>query len=259
MPFMAVLFLALILGGCATKRDVQEIRAQLRGIESNQASVTDAVERMDSLVTTGAEADQQLRGELRYSVEELSQQMETLLQNYNDLMAQIQQWNQQPQTVRVLQSSPGSEETEAGGADEGTPEPPPSSGNDQACYEAYDEAFADMLANEFDKAIPGFESYLTDCPDHLNAPNALYWTGQCHYLGRDFNKAMEQFDLVLERYGTDADVSSEVISQALYKKGRCHEELGNPGEAKLIYERVIDQYPDSFDAHQSQERLNEMP
>ena len=88
---VAVIFAALLFSGCATKRDVEEIKSRLSRVEENSRQTHEMVARMDSNIAAGAESNRSLQNDIRYSTDELSQQMSQLLENYNDLLARIDQ------------------------------------------------------------------------------------------------------------------------------------------------------------------------
>ena len=87
---MAVLFSGLIVSGCCTSRDIGEVKARLDQLERQNEDIRRDMNRVDSLVSSGTEADTKLRNEIRYSVSEMQQQMQALLANYNELMQRIE-------------------------------------------------------------------------------------------------------------------------------------------------------------------------
>ena len=46
--------------------------------------------------------------------------------------------------------------------------------------------------------------------------------------------------------------------RALYKLGRCHQELGKMDKAKKAFKQVVDDYPQTLEAEQSKERLKDI-
>jgi tol-pal system protein YbgF len=249
---MAVLAISLMLGCCATQRDATEIKHRLAQIEAAQSSSEQLVERMDSLMTAGAEADNQLRNELRYSMGELQDQIAVLLQNYNDLMTRINTLGQQQQVQRVLQPSPGSQTEIATPVTDSVPLTEPTQpGID--CDSTYDESYILVRRNEYDAAIAGFQNFISQCDGHDNIPNAYFWMGQCYYLQERYDDAIAQFEKILSDFPNWPQ-----RSQALFKIARNKEEQGKIAEAKQLFQQVIDEYPGTFDANQAAEKLKEL-
>jgi tol-pal system protein YbgF len=251
IAIMAVLLSAVILGGCATTRQVNELKEQVAQVENNQAQMQASIKHMDSLITASSDADMKLRNELRYSVEELNQQIAMLLQNYNDLMQRIDALLQQPMTRRELRGSVGSE-TYVDTLRPGTPptatEPPPIN-----CDSTYDEGFILTRRTEYQKAIDAFEQFVQYCPEHPDVSNAYYWMGENYYGLQKYEDAVQQFQVVLDKYP-----NSSKASQALYKIARSREEQGKTADAKKLFQQVIDDFPGTFEAEQARVRLDEL-
>ena len=251
----AVLLPAVLLSGCCTKRDIEEVKARLARVESNQQAATDLVARMDSLINSGAQADNQLRNELRYSVDALSEQMASLLANYTDLMQRVEMLMSQQQqgpVVTRLQSSQGAQQDVPPPVvtDTDTVAPAAPAIN---CDSTYDDSFIHMRRSEYDTAIEGFLRFLESCPGHENISNAHYWIGECYYAVQKFNEAIEHFETLVKDFS-----NSPKIGQALYKIARSKEEQGKLGEAKTIFQQVIDEHPGTLEAEQAKQRLKDL-
>jgi len=247
---MAVLVLALLVTGCCTKRDADEIKDRIARLEMQQQTAGKSVARIDSLLAAGAEADVQLRADLRYSMQELSQQISMLLQNYNDLTTRIDALVQSsPQ--RILHSSPGASVQPT------TPVTPMDTTRAQVpsinCDSTYDDAFIMTRRTEYAKAIDGFKQFILNCPNHANIPNAYYWMGESYYALEQYDDAIAQFRTLVDTYKNSTRVAS-----ALYKIARSLEEEGKLDDAKKAFQKVIDEYPDTLEAKQSKERLKDL-
>ena len=253
---MAVLFLGLALNGCVTPRQIDEINVRLSKIENQNRDTQENINRVDSLMTTSAEADDRLRNELRYSVDELNQQIATLLENYNDLIDRLEKLNQKPGT---LYSSPGAHKPV-----------PPSSGEDTAtasitpgeiapvenmfnCDSSYDESFILSRRLEYEAAIVSFREYLAHCKDHESHENAYFWMAECYYSLDKFAEAITELNFLIDNFK-----SSSNLERALYKLGRCNEEMGKKADAKKAYQQLIDDHAGTFEAEQAQERMKDL-
>ena len=155
ITLMAVICFGLMVSGCATKRDIKDINDRLARIEENAHASRTAVARMDSVITANTEASQKLQNDVRYSSEELATQINQLLQNYNDLMARIDQLTSKPNVIKVSPtSSPGAQPDTA----VQTTPPPPAAVPSTECIDAYDSAFTLVRRGEYDNAIAGFQA-----------------------------------------------------------------------------------------------------
>ncbi|UCG62409.1 MAG: tol-pal system protein YbgF [Candidatus Zixiibacteriota bacterium] len=252
---VAVMFMGLGLSGCCTKRQLDELGAEVRDLKTQNLTTQQIVARMDSTIVAGADANNKLRNDVSITVSDLQRQMDMLLENYNQLLAQIQQLNLQPVT-HVIRSSPGAQEPtsatvtqEEPGTQTQAPVEPPRID----CGAAYDESFILVRQGEYDRAIENFDNYIAQCPGHESVEFAYYWLGECYYAQEKYVDAINMFEYLLENYKSSVKASS-----ALYKVGRSQQELGKVDQAKATYQRVIDDYPGSLEDSQARERLKDL-
>jgi len=245
--------LVMMISGCCTSRDINEVKAKLVEIERQNRSSQDLVDRLDSLLANGAEADANLRNELRFSAEEMQDQLAVLLENYNDLMARINSLIEDKPTTHVIYSSPGAQVEPAAG-DTTTVMSPPTPGTTYAidCDSTYDESFILVRQAEYDKAIPSFQYFIANCPNHPNDENAHYWLGEAHYSLKQYNESAMEFDYVMQNYPNS--INTDLI---LFKLARSKQELGQDKAAKELYQRLADEYPGTLKGEEARERLKD--
>lgn len=246
---MAVLFFCLALGACVTPSKIDELQGNIEQVRTDNKKTQQILTRLDSLMTAQTENNTKLRNDMSYTADELQRQIALLLENYTDMMAQINQINSGGRVTRVITSSPGASNNTS----------QTSTGTSAVlqptidCQKAYDEAFILVRQGEYEKAITDYKKFLDECDNHPSAENARYWLGECYYSLGKFPDAIDQFQALLERY--KGSVNS---GRALYKLGRCHQELGHKDDAKKVYQQVIDQFPQTLEAEQSKERLKDL-
>jgi len=252
---MAVTFLSLIISGCCTSRDIGEVKARLANLERQNRTTENFVNRLDTLLSEGAEADTKLRNELRFSVDELQQQMTTLLTNYNDLMARISSLVEDKPVTHVIYSSPGAQADSAAAVDTSaaalTP-PPPGPAYDINCDSAYDESFINVRRGEYERGLESLLYFLKNCPNHPNDENAHYWLGESYYSLGKYKEAAVEFEYVMNSYPNSVN-----IDLVLFKLARSKQELGQDKEAKELYQRLADEYPGTLKGEEAKERLKD--
>lgn len=118
---------------------------------------------------------------------------------------------------------------------------------------AYQQAFNLLKDGRYDKAIAGFQDFLTRYPNAANAPNAQYWMGEAYYVKRDFKNAQQAFQALLERYPTTAK-----RPDATLKIGFVHYELGQWNDARKVLSEVQNAYPGTPAAKLAANRLEKM-
>lgn len=242
---------------CTSSSELEKVQSQLSEIqfmllELRKEGVTKAeVESLESSLATDIESLEASQGDVAQRLEDLAlriRQLETKLDDttfrLTQLAQQIEATNQELQAVRSA--------TEAARA--APPPPPPvASENPADPRTLYENAYDDYIRGAYDLAILGFRQYLESFPETDLADNAVYWIGECYYLQEKFGRAIEQFDSMLERYGT-----SERTASALLKKAFAHLELGNRSEGVAELERVVCGYAGTDEARLASRRLTAM-
>jgi len=280
--FFALAFL-FWMSGCATQADLQA-EQQMRDAMRSQLA--------DSKATTDA-----LRGEIdkvRGEVEELrhrldrvakarsatSPQLRTLEERMTALERQITVKPEEPPSALPLVGlSPTPPRTsEAGLAPVGTegtptaalppipppPPPPPPSlalpAEDEVAlakepFEVQEEYRVSWLAlsnQQYDKAIQQFRTFQRKNPTSEMADDAQYWIGESYFTRRDYNRAILEFNDVLKYRKGDK------VPAALLRQSEAFVEIGDKTDARLILQKLINDYPNSRQAKDARERLQSL-
>jgi tol-pal system protein YbgF len=237
----------LMLSGCVTPRSIDEVKQEIREVKAQTSDTQARIQSMDSTMTASAEADRQLRTNVQVTVDELQRQIDQLLENYNELMALLQQVKNQPQVIKLPPTSSPGAQTESN-----LPEPPE---NKPAidCQATYDEGFIEFRRSEYDKAISTFQLFLDNCPNSEVVENAHYWMGEAYYAKESYDDAIQQFQIIVDKYKNSIN-----YGQAMYKLARSYEELGKKAEAKKYYQQLTKDQPGTLEAQQAAERLKSM-
>jgi tol-pal system protein YbgF len=250
---VVVMFIGLGLGGCATKRNMDELAAEVRDVKRQNESTQAMLARLDSVITTGANANNKLRADVSVTVNNLQEQLDMLLENYNELLVQIQQLGRQPAVTHVIRSSPGAQEQSSVTVEEPAEQTQPPTAPAIDCGATYDESFILVRRGEYEKAIEGFQNFLTHCEKHESAENAHYWIGECYYSLEKYYDAIGEFESLIANYKGSVNAS-----RAMYKLARSQQELGKTADAKKTFQKLIDEYPETLEASQAKERLKDL-
>ena len=142
---------------------------------------------------------------------------------------------------------PRSAAAAAGGAAAAAPKPGVSD------KQAYQTAFDLLQARKYDEAAKAFTQFLSGYASSPLADNAQYWLAQSHYVQRQFNVALPEFQKVIEKYP-----QSSKLPDALLKVGYCQSELGNKSAARTALQQVMKQFPDTTAARLATQQLEKL-
>jgi tol-pal system protein YbgF len=246
---LPALLIAILLGGCELLEPPGEDPVLVKLTELEQR--LDAIERVvrnQSLasMTQQVAALERQGDEIRGQVEELAHNSTTTAdrqrQLYLDLDARIQELEAAMQT----RGAPGV--LEGGSLSPG--ELPLPGGSDRDNYQA---AFELLKEQRYEPAAMAFQQFLVSFPDSELADNAQYWLAESHYVTKLFEKALGEFETVIEQYPR-----SRKVPDALLKMGYCNYELKQWSAARDALRRVQTEYPETTAARLAGQRLERM-
>ena len=126
---------------------------------------------------------------------------------------------------------------------------------------SYEEAFRLYRTDEYEAAIDRFKAFLQTYPSSDYADNALFWLGECHFKIGEHEQAVLAFDDVAKRYP-----EGNKVPDALYRQGIALLEIGKQtdqeatyrGAARQIFERLVNDYPDSDRVPEARRQLEKL-
>jgi tol-pal system protein YbgF len=113
-----------------------------------------------------------------------------------------------------------------------------SAGNPEQEYAA---ALATYRAREHGQAVIDFLDFIAKYPTHPLAGNAQYWIGEAYWAQRDYRQALVEFEKVFDHGPGKAP-------DAQLKIGLCYLRLGDVQRAQQAWQRVVNEYPKSESA-----------
>ena len=117
----------------------------------------------------------------------------------------------------------------------------------ESTYAAAYELFKD---GKFDRAREAFQNFLKQYPDTEYSDNAQFWIGECYYFEKKYENAILEYEKVAKNYP-----EGDKVPYALLKQGLSFLNLGDKASAKLILQRVINEYPNTNQARTAKTRL----
>lgn len=251
----ALLLLALVGTGCATKRDVRDLRTDMTRMADRQDSIYRLLqmqnrEILDSLTVT-TEQMLNVRGELAAQLSRLQRQLEEVSTLTGQVQIRLNQLDQSlAEAARNVDTSglTGGEGGEGGGG---------ASGGDPGTYsqaqELYDAGVEQVDRGNAATARQAFQLVVDSFPASPVAADAQRQIGETFAMEREWDRALQAFDRVVERYP-----DSEAAPVALYRAGVISEERGNIDRARQYFNRVRSGYPSSDAGRLAEEALRRL-
>ena len=118
----------------------------------------------------------------------------------------------------------------------------------------YDRVMDEYKHRDYEAALAGFRFFLELHGQSSLAANAQYWMAECQYrLGR-YKEALKTFYHVVSYYPLSPKLAASTL-----KIGQIYTKLKDHEKARTMYERVIDEYPDSHEAELARKALDAAP
>jgi tol-pal system protein YbgF len=219
---------------------LSELERRLESIERivDNQSLVQLTQQVDSLQRR---ADQ-LQGQaetLQHDSEDTADRQRRL---YADLDSRIQELE------GSLQARSGASVLDGGTLPPG--QLPVPGGSDRDNYQV---AFELLKEERYDMAAAAFRQFLVTFPDSELVDNAQYWLAESYYASDNFERALQDFQIVIE-----AHPRSSKVPDALLKMGFCNYNLKRWDAARVTLTRVQADYPETTAARLAGQYLNRM-
>jgi tol-pal system protein YbgF len=107
----------------------------------------------------------------------------------------------------------------------------------------YDRVMEEFKHRDYEAALAGFRLFLELHGQTSLAANAQYWVGECQFRMGRYKEALNAFYNVVSYYPL-----SQKLAASTLKIGQTYTRLKDHEKARMMFERVVDQYPDSPEA-----------
>ncbi len=114
----------------------------------------------------------------------------------------------------------------------------------------YDRVMDEFKHRDYAAAMAGFQLFIELHSQSALAANAQYWIGECQYRMGRYREALKSFYDVVSNYPLSPKVAASTL-----KLGQTYVRLRDPEKARLMFDRVVDQYPDSSEAEVARKAL----
>jgi len=118
--------------------------------------------------------------------------------------------------------------------------------------EEYRTAWQALNAQQYDKAVQLFRAFQRKNPGSEMSDDAQYWIGESYFTRKDYNRAILEFNDVLKYRKGDK------VPAALLRQAQAFVEIGDKTDARLILQKLVNDYPNSRQAKDARERLQNL-
>lgn len=121
---------------------------------------------------------------------------------------------------------------------------------DQALYQ---EAKKRLDAGNLEAARNGFKELIDGYPSSPQADNAQFWIGETYYREKWYEKAILEYQKVIENYP-----SGNKIPSALLKQGLSFLNIGETNNARLVLKELVAKHPSTNEAKIAKQKLESL-
>jgi len=115
----------------------------------------------------------------------------------------------------------------------------------------YDRVMEEFKHRDYEAALAGFRLFIELHNQSSLAANAQYWMGECQFRMRRYKDALDSFYNVLMYYPLSPKMAASTL-----KLGQTYTKLGDQEKARMMFDRVVDQYPDSSEAELARKAID---
>lgn len=254
------------LSGCALQQDVVTLDKRTLQMERQVNAIDDRLSKLDSGFENRSRTEESLRSqsaEVRAAVGRMTEQTQQLRGRVETAEYQFQQeLAAVSDTLALLDARVKAIEDKLGIrtsprkplAAAPPPEPAPEPARPASDEEkAYNEGIRLFDEGKLPAARERFEAFLKRYPDSTQADNAQFWIAETYYREQWLEKAILEYQKVIENYPKGNKVPGALLKQAL-----AFAEMGDKENAKLILEELVGKFPQSSEAAIAQEKIKQL-
>jgi TolA-binding protein len=244
---LALALVPLLLVGCATKRDLRDLRSEVVALQLRQDSLFAVLEAQNDLLMDSVSGNREFilaaRGELARQLLAMEDQLVQIQELTGQSQRRINELRQQ------MESRAGQMETPSTTPGTSTPGTTPS-GNDPE--QIYQLGRAQLERGNARTARQAFEMLLSQHATHRLAPDAQFGIAES-WVQEDPARALREFERVQELFPSSARAPA-----ALYRAGVIARDRNDTAKAREYFQRVVRGYPGSEEARAASDALSRL-
>ncbi len=218
------------------QEQIQALRSQLAGSNQETAQLREDLQELTGRVE---EAEFRLR-QRSEGGKQAGERIDSRLDQLNSAAAENAQRIRQIEQYLSLDSQ----------RQAGTPPQSPKSPPEPDADGLYADAKKFFDEGNLAEARESFQELVERFPDSEKADNAQFWIGETYYREKWYEKAILEYQKVIETYP-----EGNKLPAALLKQGFAFIELGDTANARLILKELVRKFPESSEANIAEDKL----
>jgi tol-pal system protein YbgF len=233
----------VMMGGCATKADIRDLRTELRDLEVRQDSVLQQLRR-ETLSTQDT-----IRGQSTQDISQSLSRIEALVGENQRVIAGVRD---QLANMRRAPGTAAPADTTGGVTSGPVTNQPPQSGSD--AQSIFNVAVGQFNNGQLTTANAAFQQLLQSYPNSSLAPDAQFYVADILSQQKGHEReALAAFEKIPELYP-----AAPKVPDALFRSALLQIQLGRKSAAKATLQRIVNTYPDSDVAKLAAAKLKEI-
>jgi TolA-binding protein len=228
---------ALLLSGCATKRDMRNLQTQVDSLRISQAAMLRTIQQQNqTLLDSVTVQNLRARGDVLNQLYRMDQQLVQIQELTGQGQQRLAELREQMRTrEEALRSGDGMA---------------PSA---ESAQELYDASLASLQRGSHATARAGFEELIRAFPRDPLAPMAQLQVGESFAAAGDMTRALEAFARVGELYPM-----APAAATALYRRAEIELSRNNRDRARTLFTEVTTAFPNSPEATRARSELQRL-
>ena len=266
--FILVICGFIFFSGCALNQDVKNLERRVLQLEIKMQQIKDNIasqQAKDNSLKEQYAGQSAEFYQLKEDIAKLNGRIDETEHNFDQALkknaAAIAQF---PQTASGSQSglkppegvagveplAPNQSNTKAVPAETPGDSGAPSNYSEKESYNTAKQAYD---REDYEVARQGFETFLKNFPKSSLANNARFWIGESYFKQGWFQKAILEYQDVIEKYPNGNKVPS-----AYLKQGLSFDKLGEKANARLVFQELIKKFPNSSEAKTARQKISQL-
>jgi tol-pal system protein YbgF len=248
----------------AANRDIVELQTQVGQLQQQMTQMkqsfdermgvmknlleqnSDAVNKVSAAIDTLQTSINKQQQDRAAQVDQISGQIQALNDTMDELKVRLTKLSKLLEDLQAAQQTMAAQQAQAQQQAQALAQAPPPD-------VLYNNALRDYNGGKNDLATQEFNDYIKFYPNTDLAGNAYFYLAEMSYKAGDYQKAVANYDLVLQNFP-----SGNKAASAQLKKGLALVELGKKDEGTQELRHVIQRYPRTTEATQAREKLRKL-